>query len=138
MVEFAWTLLHHRCWSMAVRHHAPPNVYIGLKSADPEARKTAASLMKKHWERLMAVEQRSLAYEPAKTLCEDLVIIKYPAVRLMYVLYERDLFRDTSVAGAFHFTGMVNVLPDNKIVEDCHNGMKADAKKLGGAARGPT
>ena len=24
---------------------------------------------------------------------------------------------------------MVNVLPDNKIVEDCHNGMKADAKK---------
>ena len=26
---------------------------------------------------------------------------------------------------------MVNVLPDNKIVEDCHNGMKADAKKTG-------
>ena len=42
------------------------------------------------------------------------------------------------VAGAFNFTGMVNVLPDNKIVEDCHNGMKADAKKLGGAAKGRT
>ena len=26
---------------------------------------------------------------------------------------------------------MVNVLPDKKIAEDCHNGMKADAKKTG-------
>ena len=123
---------------MAVRHHAPPNVFIGLKSANPETRKAAAALMQQHWERLMAVEQRSLAYEPAKTLCADLVLIKYHAVRLMYVLYERDLFRDTSEAGAFHFTGMVNVLPDNKIVDYGHNRMKADAKKLGGAARGRT
>ena len=101
IVEFAWTLLHHRCWSMAVRHHAPPNVYIGLKSSDLEKRKAAAALMKKHWERLMAVEQRSLVYEPAKQLCGDLLVVKFPAVRLMYVLYERDEFRDTSAAGAW-------------------------------------
>ena len=101
IVEFAWTLLHHRCWSMAVRHHAPPNVYIGLKSSDLEKRKAAAALMKKHWERLMAVEQRSLLYEPAKQLCGDLLVVKFPAVRLMYVLYERDEFRDTSAAGAW-------------------------------------
>ena len=101
IVEFAWVLLHHRCWSTAVRHHAPPNVYIGLKSSDAENRKAAAALMKKHWERLMSVEQRSLEYEPAKKLCEDLVVAKYPAVRLMYVLYERDQFRDTSEAGVW-------------------------------------
>ena len=105
IVEFAWTLLHHRCWSMAVRHHAPPNVYIGLKSSDPEKRKAAAALMKKHWERLMALEQRSLEYEPAKKLCGDLLVAKFPSVRLMYVLYERDQFRDTSAAGAWEGGG---------------------------------
>ena len=101
IIEFAWILLNHRWWSTAVRHHAPPNVYIGLKSSDAENRKAAAALMMKHWERLMAVEQRSLEYEPAKKLCEDLVVTKYPAVRLMYVLYERDQFRDTSAAGVW-------------------------------------
>ena len=131
VVEFSWTLLGHRCWSMAVRHHAPPNVYMGLKSQDPEQRKAAANLMKRHWERLMALEQRSLDYEPAKMLCEPLIIIKYSAVRLMFVTYERDLFRWDSEAGAYYFTGLVYVLPDNKIVEDCHNTMKADAKKTG-------
>ena len=45
----------------------------------------------------------------------------------MFVLFERDLFREDSEAGVFHFTGLVYVLPDNKIVEDCHNTMKADA-----------
>ena len=139
VVEFAWALLGHRCWSMAVRHHEAPNVYMGLKSSNPDTRKAAASLMKQHWERLMAVEQRSLEYDQASKLNEDLIICKYPALRLMYVLYERDLFREDSAAGAFYFTGLVNVLPDNKIVEDCHNTMKADAKKKqDGAAKGRT
>ena len=58
----------------------------------------------------------------------------------MYVLYERDLFREDSAAGAFYFTGLVHVLPDNKIVEDCHNTMKADAeqKKTGRSGKGRT
>ena len=66
-----------------------------------------------------------------KNLCESLIVTKYASVRLMFVLFERDLFREDSEAGVFHFTGLVYVLPDNKIVEDCHNTMKADAKKTG-------
>ena len=73
VVEFAWTLLGHGCWSMAVRHHEAPNVYIGLKSQNLDTRKAAAALMKRHWERLMAVEQRSLEYYQAQKLCEDLM-----------------------------------------------------------------
>ena len=76
VVEIAWTLLGHRCWSMAVRHHEAPNVYMGLTSPNPDTRKAAASLMKQHWERLMAFEQRSLEYDQASKLNEDLIICK--------------------------------------------------------------
>ena len=47
-----------------------------------------------------------------KNLCESLIVTKYASVRLMFVLFERDLFREDSEAGVFHFTGLVYVLPE--------------------------
>ena len=74
IVEFAWVLLHHRCWSTAVRHHAPPNVYIGLKSSDAEKKEGGCST----YEKALGAPHGSGATESGvraskKTLCRTLV-----------------------------------------------------------------
>ena len=53
-------------------------------------------------------------------------------VRLMFCAFERDRFLATSVQGCRLLHAMLNVLPDNKIVEDAHNDIRKDTKRTGG------
>ena len=57
-------------------------------------------------------------------LWRDLLTRKNNVVRLMFRAFERDQFRVNSQQGRRLLHAMLNVLPDNKIVEDAHNDIR--------------
>jgi hypothetical protein len=48
---------------------------------------------------------------------------KFP-IRLIYLFYERDNFNPDSICGIRWMMGHVKIMPDNKVVEDCHNDIR--------------
>ena len=85
--------------------------------------------MRRHWQRLLKLEQRRLTYGPAKQLWNDISVARNSAIRAMYCLFERDQFRPNSTDGCHLLRGLLEVLPDNKIVEDSHNVIRADSTR---------
>jgi hypothetical protein len=121
MCTLSLVLMGHRAWSMAVRHHGPPECYADLLSSVEDQAQRAANDLKKNWQALLRLEQRSLTYAPAKRLLEDIHYARNMPVRLLHVLFERDKFRSSCRPGLHVLRGMLDALPDNKIVEDIHN-----------------
>ena len=87
-----------------------------------------AQVMKGHWVKLMHLEQARLVSATAKRLVDDLVFLRNTPVRMMYLLYERDSFQASSPDGLKLLRGLLEVLPDNKVVEDVHNSIRRDSK----------
>ena len=79
----------------------------------------------------MLLEQRRTTSAPAMELWNDLIACKNNVVRLMFCAFERDRFRANSVQWCRLLHAMLNVLPDNKIVEDAHNDIRKDTKRTG-------
>ena len=125
-------LVSHRGWSMTHRCHGPPECYVGilpLAATQGLCKAEAASTMRRHWQRLLKLEQRRLTYGPAKQLWNDISVARNSAIRAMYCLFERDQFRPNSTDGCHLLRGLLEVLPDNKIVEDSHNVIRADSTR---------
>ena len=118
-----------RSWSLAVRNHNAPEIYVGVLSSSPTKRDCAILQLKKDWQRLVRLEQRRATLGPARDLWNDLISCKYNVVRLMYCAFERDQFRSNSIPGCRLLHAMLDVLPDNKLVEDGHNDMRKDSKR---------
>ena len=125
-------VLGNRSWSFAVRHHGPPDVYVGLFSSSQEKRSWAIASIEAHWKRLLMLEQRRFASKEAMPLWSDLLAARNNAVRLMYCAFERDQFKDNSLQGCKLLRAMLETLPDNKRVEDGHGSIRNDAKTSGG------
>ena len=131
LAELAVSILGNRAWSLAVRNHAPPECYVGLLSKHVDKRQDAIEQMRSHWQKLISLEHRRHEYEPATVLWNDLLVCKRSPIRILYILFERDQWRADSAAGLHLLRGALNVLPDNKIVEDGHNAIRKDTKKSG-------
>ena len=124
-------LLGNRCWSMAVRHHGPPDIYVGLLSSSQTKREWAISRLKRDWQRMVWLENQRASNSAAMDLWKDLIAGKNNVVRLMFCAFERDQFRASSAQGCRLLHAMLHVLPDNKIVEDGHNEVRKDSKRTG-------
>jgi len=99
-----------------------------LFSGGDQATLGAAQAMKEHWVKLMRLEQACLVSATAKRLVDDLVFLRNTPVRMMYLFYERDGFQASSPDGLKLLRGLLEVLPDNKVVEDVHNCIRRDSK----------
>ena len=99
MCTLSWVLIGHRAWSMAVRHHGPPECYADLLSPVEVQAQRAANDMKRNWQALVRLEQRSLTFAPARKLWEDIHLARNAPVRLLHVLFEREKFRPTCRPG---------------------------------------
>ena len=124
-------VLSNRCWSMAVRHHGPPDIYVGVLSSSQAKREWAIARLKNDWNKLMLLENRRATSPPAMDLWKDLIACKNNVVRLMFCAFERDQFRADSVEGCRLLHAVLDVLPDNKIVEDAHNDIRKNCTKQG-------
>ena len=62
IVSLMRLLLGQRAWSMAARHHAPPQTYVGLLSGCPLRQRRAMDQMGREWATLLMLEQRRLVH----------------------------------------------------------------------------
>ena len=141
LLTLTLAIVSHRGWSLAHRCHGPPECYVGilpLAAMQGLDKVCTAATMRAHWQRLLQLEQRRLTYGPAKQLWDDIAVARNSAIRAMYCLFERDQFRPSSIDGCHLLRGLLEVLPDNKIVEDSHNVIRADAAKCRGDKRNVT
>ena len=81
-------LLGQRAWSMAARHHAPPQTYVGLLSRCPLRQRRAMDQMGREWATLLMLEQRRLVHTPACRLWKDLSFVQMRPLRLLWALCE--------------------------------------------------
>ena len=135
IAETALLLLSHRCWSLAVRHEAPPQRYVSCFSPRAEDKEVIGTVMKEHWVNLIKLEHRRHNHPAAMSLWKDLIVCKRAPIRMIWILYEKDQFRLGSAAGTHLLQGALNILPDNKIVEDGHGFIRKDTKKTGGSKK---
>ena len=86
------------------------------------------TLMRTDWGQLMMLEQRQYQVPAAKHLLEDLDFAASMPVRLLFCFFERDQWNVRSLAGRKFLKGLMQTLPDNKMVEDVHLVIRNDAR----------
>ncbi len=125
-------VLRNRVWSLAARHHNPPEAYVGVFSPSPHRRAEVMESMERHWKNLTQLEQRRFASPMAKRLRDDLTFANNMPVRMMFMFFERSGFprHARCSAGIKILRGMLEVLPDNKIVEYIHSCIRQDSKTM--------
>ncbi len=89
------------------------------------------STMKTHWTALTRVENVATQSQAAAMIKEDLEELFSPAVRVMFILFEKDKWRASSVAGRRALATMLAGLPDTKCVEDTHQHFRDLHGKVG-------
>ena len=83
----------------------------------------------RNWQRIVLVEARRWDVEGARLLWDDLLMSRNSVIRVLHMLYERDGFDSEScISGRRLLMGLLQTLPDNKIVEDVHNDLRRNAK----------
>ena len=138
IVALVWRLVSQRAWSLAARHHGPPQSYVGLLSRSPLRQRRAMNQIERDWKALAQLEQRRLAFEPALRLWKDMQYAKVRPIRLLWALCEASKFDVDSCGPAkCLLRGLLDSWPDNKIVEDAHNHVKADSTKTRSTKRSP-
>lgn len=121
-----------RAWSLAVRCNGPPACYIGLlpiAATQGLSAEDAAQSMKRHWKRFLKLEQHRLSNRAAQELWDDIALARNSPLRAMFCFFERERFRPGCAAGCHMLRGLLDALPDNKIVEDIHNAIRQDKQK---------
>ena len=129
---------------MACRHHGPPEAYSQLLARGAVA-DAALHRMNAEWQRLLQLELRQHDYIPAQRLLADTHYARSQPLRLLYALFESTGWtlnpppasaRSYCVqAGKRLLRGLLEVWPDNKVIEDLHNYIRADSKKSGSGKR---
>ena len=91
-------------------------------------------MLRQDWQWLLLLEEQRAAVAHVKRekidLLEDLTILVDPCVRVMFMAFEEANFHHRSPGGIHFLSGLLNVLPDSKIVEDAHGVLRVANKAL--------
>lgn len=126
----SWHIAAKRLWSLS-KHSFPPECYANIASDSPTKADKCMTLMRTDWGQLMMLEQRQYQVPAAKRLLEDLDFAASMPVRLLFCFFERDQWNVRSLAGRKFLKGLMQTLPDNKIVEDVHQVIRLEARANG-------
>ena len=86
--------------------------------------------MRRDWNALIKLEKQIAKYPGSMPFMRDLELVITPVVRLMFLSFEENNFHFLSPAGRSVMAGLLSVLPDSKIVEDCHGVLRLANKKM--------
>ena len=131
-LHLAWSIVSHRGWTMS-KHSAPPEanakvLKLAQNAADEAIIATAAEEMKRQHENVLKLENAIHAIPAAMTLWKDCLILQTQPIRVMWEFFRRDKYKSKSVLGRLLLTGMLGILPDNKIAEDIHGDLRLAQK----------
>ena len=115
------------------KHSAPPEanakvLKLAQNAADEAIIATAAEEMKRQHENVLKLENAIHAIPAAMTLWKDCLILQTQPIRVMWEFFRRDKYKSKSVLGRHLLTGMLGILPDNKIAEDIHADLRLASK----------
>ncbi len=99
LLQLTLSILSHRTWSLAVRHHGPPECYAALLSAQADHAQRAVEQLRKNWQTLLSLEQLRLTYPVAEKLWNDIPFARSSPIRLLHVYFEAAQFRSDSRVG---------------------------------------
>jgi hypothetical protein len=123
-VDLVIHLLSNRAWSLAARHAIPPDTYSLAISSDPAQRQLGVDELQGDFRRLLKLEDLRSHNADAMLLWKEMITPKKFPIRLIYLFYERDAYDPSSSCGIRWMMGHVKIMPDNKVVEDCHNDIR--------------
>ncbi len=126
MLDLCLHLVSQLWWSDQVRLCSPPEVYSEVLGNDPERSNDAVRSMRRVWELWMHWQNLVWHRPDIKALLDDLQ--QGAAIRIMFMMFERGRWSPTYLPARRVLRGQVDVLPDNKCVEDLHLGPKTDSK----------
>ena len=107
-VELVCKIGSNRAWTYLLQS-VPPFKYVPAASNDVGVAEDCLGMMKSDWEALLALEREALTNDSSKELLEHMVWPRKKAVRLLFMLFERDQWSPTSVAGQrYHGGGVRN------------------------------
>ena len=127
LVELVWHLACSRSWSLS-KHSCPPYSYALACSSTTEVSTRATTLMSADWRNLLRLEQLATRSPLAHQLLNDMYWTRSQPIRLLYILFERDQWQAQSRAGQRWLRGLLQHLPDNKLVEDIHSTIRKDSR----------
>jgi hypothetical protein len=99
-----------------------------MLSSSVADQKAASASMKQHWHNLLELEQCRFDLPIARQLWNDIHVARQMPLRAMFILFEHDKFRPSSVRGRKVLQGCLCVIPDNKTVEDLHGAVRSVQK----------
>ncbi len=99
LLQLTWSILSHRAWSLAVRHHGLPECYAGLLSARADHAEQAVGQLRTNWRTLLALEQLRLTYPAAEKLWTVSPFVRSSPIRLLHVFFEAAQFRSDCRVG---------------------------------------
>jgi hypothetical protein len=123
-VDLVIHLVSNRAWSLAARHAIPPDTYSLAISSDPAQRQLGVDELQGDFRRLLKLEDSRCRDADAMLLWKEMITPKKFPIRLIYLFYERDAYDPSSSCGIRWMMGHVKIMPDNKVVEDCHNDIR--------------
>ena len=127
VLSLSWEIAGERCWSDAVRRARPPKCYALILCSNAEVAQGTANRMRTNWIYWKRVQKARFMIRTRWRSQNDLDSIL--CVATLHVLFERDQFRYSSLAGMKFLRGHIETLPDNHSVETGHLGVKIDARK---------
>ena len=138
-LHLAWNIASTRGWTMS-KHSAPPEANAKVlkptrNAADTAIRATAADEMKRQHENVLLLENAVHAVADAKTLWRDCLFLQTQPIRVMWEFFRRDRYDPRSPLGRHLLSGMLGILPDNKIAEDIHADLRLASKGILSRAR---
>ena len=86
--------------------------------------------MRRDFRSLLMLEKQAALEHGKVELLDDLAVLVSPAIRLLYLSFEEGNFDFRTESGRHVLKGLLHVLPDSKIVEDCHGELRLANKKL--------
>ena len=120
---FVGRLVANRAFSNLL-YEGPPFSYVGVFSSKADVKREAMLAMRKDAELLFQIETIRHIVPCVQELLDEMLDIFCPAVRILYITFERDKWSSSSADGRRHLASMLKVIPDTKIVEDAHQHLR--------------
>lgn len=88
----------------------------------------ASEMMARDHQALLAFEQKAANASSKVPLAEALETVLTPPVRLLLLCYEEDAYSARSPSGSHLLNGLLQGLPDSKLIEDIHSTLRNDQR----------
>ena len=129
-MEIVSNMAMHTSWTRLRECNLPPESCAPVTSTDDGISEGGITRMMYDWQKWRWAEREALTNPDAASFVKQMYFFQNKCVRLLFMLFERDGWRVTSVAGQRYAKAILFTPPDNVLIENIHNYLR-DLKRSG-------